>query len=104
MRDGKGDPYGALRYRDVHSISEKYSFSTSDPDLSPSPRADAIARGLPNGDGFFTVNSPRMGSFLPRDRLPPEEMAMCVSLGAGWLYIAVAASTVEAPMINVGVT
>jgi hypothetical protein len=65
----------------VHSISEKYSFSTRGPDLSPSPRADAIARGLPNGDGFLVGNSPRIGSLLLKDRsgkgvLLPEEMAM----------------------------
>lgn len=91
------------------SISEKYSFSTNGPDLSASPRADAIARGLPNGEGFLVGNSPRIGSFLPRDRsgkgvLLPEDMAMWGSLGGGWLYIAVAASTVEAPMINESVT
>lgn len=92
----------------MDSISVKYSFSVAQVGLSAKPSADAMARGLPNGDDFLGENCPRIGSSFPsergvNDRLLPE-VRMAGSLGVGWLYMAVAASTVEAPMRKGGVT
>lgn len=92
----------------MDSISIKYSFSEAPFDLSAKPSADAMARGLPNGEDFFGENCPRIGSSFPsesgvNDLLLPE-VRMVGSLGVGWLYMAVAASTVEAPMRKEGVT
>lgn len=110
VRDGKGEPYGALRYREVDSMSEKWSVSTVLEDFSARPRALAIARGLPKGDDLFCDgNWPIMGSSGPRGAseygfVPPLIAdVIFVSGDAGWLYMAVAASTVEAPMMKEGV-
>lgn len=68
VREGKGEPYGALRYRDVPSVSPNpplKSASTFSPVVSPS--ALAMTRGLPNGDAdfFWDGNWPRMGESGP---------------------------------------
>ena len=92
----------------VGSISVKYSFSRAAVDLSVNPSAEAMTRGLPKGEDLLEGNCPRIGSSLPSDRgvncLLLPEVRMVGSFEAGWLYIAVAASTVEAPMRNGGVT
>ena len=111
MRDGKGEPYGALRYRAVDSVSEKQSPSGMIAGFSARPSALAIARGLPNGDDFLcNGNWPMMGSSGPRgasengfELPPPIEDNDFGSCDAGWLYIAVAASTVDAPIRKEGV-
>lgn len=78
--------------------------------FSARPRALAIARGLPNGDDLFCDgNCPIMGSSGPKGASengfePPLIVdVIFVSGDAGWLYMAVAASTVEAPMMKEGV-
>jgi len=77
----------------------------SEPPLKP--RAVAIPRGLPKGEGFFRGNSPMMGSFestgVKGVLLADVRTMDSGSFPGGWLYIQVAHSTVDAPMTNEGV-
>lgn len=106
-----GDPYGASWYLGVSNVSRKYPPSPFTPP-GPSmlvvplrPSALAIARGLPNGDDFFRENAcPRIGaSELAGVAFSLVKMMGSGSYPAGWLYIQVAARTVEAPITKDGV-